>query len=69
MRFRGLVQRAGHAGESGIRYAFGFALAFFFRLFRASDALRRIRLRSSGETPSHRALPPFFPPFRPSATA
>src|SRR5712692_1380217 len=41
---------------------------FGFR-HRASAARRAISLRSSAETPSHRALPPFRPPFRPSLTA
>ena len=46
----------------------GFSYLDFFA-HRASAALRAISRRSSGGIPSHRAFPPFFPPFRPSATA
>ncbi len=45
------------------------AFVHFFFLHRARAALRRILLRSSEDTPSHRALPPFLPPLRPRATA
>ncbi len=37
------------------------ALAFFARLQRTRTALRISSLRCPGESPSHRALPPFFP--------
>ncbi len=65
------------------RYEAGRPVFPFFRFFRhrARTACRAISLRSSGGTPSHRALPPlgppflppleppFMPPLRPNATA